>query len=53
MTYGENIPFVRMLGDYFGADDLGTLAAEGIDWVWQHRLTQFEEVGLSRGSLRT
>jgi len=46
MTYGAEVPFVLMLGGYFGGDYLGTQAAEGIDWVWQHRLNDLDAVFL-------
>ncbi|MBK8916176.1 MAG: XamI family restriction endonuclease [Phycisphaerales bacterium] len=38
MTYGELVPYSLMLGGSFDPGYLGTQAAEGIDWVWQHRL---------------
>ncbi len=44
VTYGEDMPFVLMLGGYFGGDYLGAQAAEGIDWVWQHRLNDLDAV---------
>jgi hypothetical protein len=37
-TYGKTIPFVLFLCGYFGNDYLGYEAAEGIDWVWEHRI---------------
>jgi len=46
MTYGDEVPFVLLLGGYFGGDYLGAQAAEGIDWVWQHRVTDLERFGL-------
>lgn len=36
-TYGDSIQFVLYLCGYFGSDYLGYNAAEGIDWVWEHR----------------
>jgi hypothetical protein len=38
MTYGESVTYALLLGGAFDAGYLGTQAAEGIDWVWQHRL---------------
>ena len=38
MTYGESVPYALMLGGSFDPGYLGTQAAEGMDWVWQHRL---------------
>jgi hypothetical protein len=44
MTYDDDVPFMLMLGGYLGGDYLGTQAAEGIDWVWQHRLSDLDRV---------
>jgi hypothetical protein len=46
MTYGNDVPFALMLGGYCGAGYLGTQAAEGIDWVWQHRVADLQSLGL-------
>lgn len=46
MTYDDDVPFVLMLGGYFGGDYLGAQAAEGIDWVWQHRVQDLEQLGV-------
>lgn len=46
-TYGEeNVRFVLLLCGYFDSPYLGYEAAEGIDWVWEHRLDDFAEFGL-------
>jgi len=45
-TYGENVPFVLFLCGYFGSDYLGHEAAEGIDWVWEHRIDDLVKLGL-------
>jgi hypothetical protein len=45
-TYGQDVPFALLLGGYFGGDYLGTQAAEGIDWVWQHRITDLQALGV-------
>lgn len=45
-AYGRRIRLVLFLGGYFDAGYLGYEAAEGIDWVWEHRLDDFEKVGL-------
>jgi hypothetical protein len=37
-AHGATIPFVLFLCGYFGSDYLGYEAAEGIDWVWEHRI---------------
>ena len=45
-TYGESVPFVLFLCGYFGSDYLGYEAAEGIDWVWEHRIDDLVKLGL-------
>jgi len=37
-TYGADIRFVLFLCGYFDTGYLGYEAAEGIDWVWEHRI---------------
>jgi len=37
-TYGENVRFILFLCGYFDSGYLGYEAAEGIDWVWEHRI---------------
>lgn len=44
-TYGE-VRFVLFLGGYFDAGYLGYEAAEGIDWIWEHRISDMEKLGL-------
>lgn len=44
-TYGE-VRFVLFLCGYFDAGYLGYEAAEGIDWVWEHRISDMEKLGL-------
>jgi XamI restriction endonuclease len=45
-TYGNPIEFVLFLCGYFDTGYLGYEAAEGIDWVWEHRIDDFAEFGL-------
>jgi hypothetical protein len=45
-TYGANVPFILFLCGYFGSDYLGYEAAEGIDWVWEHRIEDLLKLGL-------
>lgn len=45
-TYGEGVTFVLFLCGYFGSDYLGYEAAEGIDWVWEHRIDDLTQLGL-------
>lgn len=37
-AYGESLSFTLFLCGYFGSDYLGYEAAEGLDWVWEHRI---------------
>jgi len=45
-TYGQDITFVLFLCGYFGSDYLGYEAAEGIDWVWEHRINDLLKLGV-------
>lgn len=45
-AYGNDARFVLFLCGYFDSSYLGYEAAEGIDWVWEHRIEDFEEFGL-------
>jgi hypothetical protein len=45
-AYGETIPFILFLCGYFGSDYLGYEAAEGIDWVWEHRVDDLLKLGI-------
>lgn len=45
-TYGNTVEFVLFLCGYFDSGYLGYEAAEGIDWVWEHRIHDFAEFGL-------
>ncbi len=44
-TYGEKITFDLFLCGYFDSGYLGYEAAEGIDWVWEHRIDDLIEFG--------
>lgn len=46
VAYGANVAYVLFLCGYFGSDYLGYEAAEGIDWVWEHRIDDLTKVGL-------
>jgi hypothetical protein len=37
-SYGNNVRFILFLCGYFDSGYLGYEAAEGIDWVWEHRI---------------
>ncbi|HRQ73861.1 MAG TPA: XamI family restriction endonuclease [Phycisphaerales bacterium] len=45
-TYGRAVCFILFLCGYFGSDYLGYEAAEGIDWVWEHRIEDMAKLGL-------
>jgi hypothetical protein len=45
-TYGATVSFVLFLCGYFGSDYLGYEAAEGLDWVWEHRIDDLLKLGL-------
>ena len=38
-TYGEKVSYNLFLCGYFDSGYLGYEAAEGIDWIWEHRIT--------------
>lgn len=44
-TYGAAITFDLFLCGYFDSGYLGYEAAEGIDWVWEHRIDDLAEFG--------
>ena len=44
-TY-RNVRFVLFLGGYFDSSYLGYEAAAGIDWIWEHRISDMEKLGL-------
>jgi len=45
-NYGNTIRFVLFLCGYFDSGYLGYEAAEGIDWVWEHRIDDLAEFGV-------
>lgn len=45
-TYGNDTRFILFLCGYFDSGYLGYEAAEGIDWVWEHRMDDLAEFGL-------
>jgi XamI restriction endonuclease len=45
-TYGTGIQFNLFLCGYFDSGYLGYEAAEGIDWVWEHRIDDLALFGL-------
>ena len=45
-TYGKDIEFILFLCGYFDSGYLGYEAAEGIDWVWEHRTDDLLKAGI-------
>lgn len=45
-TYGNRVQFNLFLCGYFDSGYLGYEAAEGIDWVWEHRIDDLALFGL-------
>ena len=45
-TYGDEVKFNLFLCGYFDGGYLGYEAAEGIDWVWEHRIDDLAEFGI-------
>jgi type II restriction enzyme len=49
-TYGKKIKFNLFLCGYFDSGYLGYEAAEGIDWVWEHRIDDLALFGIENTS---
>ncbi len=45
-TFGKSVQFILFLCGYFDSGYLGYEAAEGIDWVWEHRIEDLAKLGL-------
>jgi hypothetical protein len=45
-TYGKHIQYILLLCGYFDSGYLGYEAAEGIDWIWEHRLNDLRKFGI-------
>ena len=45
-TYGDKVRYCLFLCGYFDSGYLGYEAAEGIDWVWEHRIDDLAEFEL-------
>lgn len=45
-SFGDNVSYVLFLCGYFDSGYLGYEAAEGIDWIWEHRITDLELLGI-------
>jgi hypothetical protein len=46
VTYGPETQLILFLCGYFDGGYLGYEAAEGLDWVWEHRIDDLLELGL-------
>lgn len=44
--HGPDVQMILFLCGYFDAAYLGYEAAEGLDWVWEHRVDDFTKAGL-------
>lgn len=45
-TYGHSVSYSLFLCGYFDSGYLGYEAAEGIDWIWEHRIGDLEQLGI-------
>ena len=45
-NYGNKIKFILFLCGYFDSGYLGYEAAEGIDWIWEHKIDDMSKLGL-------
>lgn len=45
-AYGEQSRFLLFLCGYFDSGYLGYEAAEGIDWIWEHRIEDLAKLGI-------
>lgn len=45
-TFGNDVCYVLFLCGYFGTPYLGYEAAEGIDWIWEHRIEDMDQLGI-------
>lgn len=44
--YGNKVEFILFLCGYFDSAYLGYEASEGIDWIWEHRIEDFNKAGI-------
>lgn len=45
-AFGNDVCYLVFLCGYFDAGYLGYEAQDGIDWVWEHRISDFEQLGI-------
>lgn len=46
IQFGDQVEFILFLCGYFNAGYLGYEAADGMDWIWEHRIDDMEKFGL-------
>lgn len=44
--FGEQVELILFLCGYFNAGYLGYEAADGMDWIWEHRIEDMDQLGL-------
>jgi hypothetical protein len=44
--FGKEVEFVLFLCGYFNAGYLGYEAADGMDWIWEHRIEDMKQLGI-------
>jgi hypothetical protein len=44
--FGAGVEFILFLCGYFNAGYLGYEAADGMDWIWEHRIEDMAQLGL-------
>jgi hypothetical protein len=44
--FGDQVEFVLFLCGYFNAGYLGYEAADGMDWIWEHRIEDMDQLRL-------
>lgn len=45
-TYENEICYILFLCGYFDAGYLGYEASDGIDWIWEHRISDLDQLGI-------
>jgi hypothetical protein len=45
-SYGPDVQLILFLCGYFDSGYLGYEAAEGLDWVWEHRIEDLGQLGI-------
>ena len=45
-AHGKDVEFILFLCGYFDSGYLGYEAAEGIDWIWEHRISDLDQLGI-------